>query len=156
MQVLRSLGLAAALCATQPAMAADTAVEAPINRMVAAFNTGDIKAAKATHVASPSIIDEPDAPYVWSGPKAFDSWLAALTKSESAGGKTGGHVSVGAPLRESVAGNHAYVVVPSTYDFKQKGRAMRETGTMTFALVHEKKGWLIAGWTWSSPEAAVE
>ncbi len=48
-------------------------------------------------------------------------------------------------------GNTTYVVTPSTYTFKQKGRTIRETGTISFALVHGKAGWKIQAWTWSSP-----
>ncbi len=154
MNMKRLMTLAVALVACQPAYAAETAIEVPINRMIAAFNKGDIKAAKATHVAAPAILDELGAPYVWSGPKAFDTWIAALSKAEAASGKTEGKVAIGAPLRESIQGAHGYVLVPSTYEFKQGGRAMREVGTMTFALVRIGKDWKIAGWTWSSTEAA--
>ncbi len=136
-----------------PAYAADQAVEAPIRTMIAAFNKGDAALAKSTHVRSPMILDEPTAPFAWSGPKAFDDWIAALGKSEKAAGKTGGIVTLGAATRTSVMGQHAYVVVPSTYTFKQARRTMRETGTMTFGLVKEKNGWKIQAWTWTSPEA---
>ncbi len=144
---------AMALFAVPAAHAADMAVEAPIRAMLAAFNTGDVAAAKATHVASPMILDEPTAPFVWAGPTAFDDWLAALARSEADAGKTGGRVALGKAIRESVMGDRAYVVVPSTYTFQQKGRTMRETGTMTFALVRPGVDWKIQAWTWSSPEA---
>lgn len=51
------------------------------------------------------------------------------------GAVAGTAVALGPITRESVIGNNAYVVVPSTYTFQQAGRKMRETGTMTFALV---------------------
>lgn len=144
---------AAALTAASAAPAADPAVEAPIRAMLAAFNKGDVAAAKATHVAAPMILDEPTAPFAWGGPTAFDDWIAALGKSEADAGKTGGRVALGAAIRESVMGDHAYVVMPSTYTFQQQGRTMRETGTMTFALVKQGADWKIQAWTWSSPEA---
>jgi hypothetical protein len=99
------------------------------------------------------IVDEPTAPFAWSGPTAFDDWLAALGKSETAAGITGGKVALGSVTRETVMGDRAYVVVPSTYTFQQSKRTMRETGTMTFALVKQAAGWRIQAWTWSSPEA---
>lgn len=144
---------AATLLAATPAYAADTAIEAPIRAMVVAFNAGDVAAAKATHVAAPMILDEPTAPFAWSGPTAFDDWIAALGKSEADAGKTGGRVALGPVTRESVMGDRAYVLVPSTYTFRQKGRTLRETGTMTFALVRQAADWKIQAWTWSSPEA---
>jgi len=135
------------------ARAADRAVDAPIRTMVLAFNRGDIALAKSTHVDAPMIVDEPTAPFAWSGPSAFDDWVSALGKSEAKAGKTGGKVALGPITRESVIGNNAYVVVPSTYTFQQAGRKMRETGTMTFALVKQSADWKIQAWTWTSPEA---
>ena len=61
-------------------------------------------------------------------------------------------VSIGAPTRELVTGDHAYVIVPSVYTFKQKGVAMREAAQMTFALVKTAGGWKIASWTWTGPD----
>jgi hypothetical protein len=147
-----ALAAMAMIFAAQVAHGGNPAVEAPIRQMEAAFNKGDAKAAKAAHINAPTIVDEV-APYLWSGPKAFDTWLGDLSKSEAAEGKTGGIVALGTPIRESIKGDKAYVVTPSTYTFKQKGKMMRETGTMTFALVSTKAGWKIQAWTWSSPEA---
>jgi hypothetical protein len=147
------LAAMSALLVAPAAQAGNAAIEAPIHQMMDGFNKGDIKAAKATHVAAPTIMDEV-APYVWSGPNAFDNWASALTKAEAAEGKTGGKVGIGAPVRETIAGSHAYVVVPSTYTFQQKGRTMREVGTLTVILLKGKAGWKIQAWTWTSPEAA--
>jgi hypothetical protein len=144
---------AAAVFTAVGAHAADRAVESPIRTMVAAFNKGDVALAKSTHVAAPMILDEPTAPFAWSGPDAFDDWLAALGKSEAKAGKTGGKVALGTFTRASVMGDRAYVVVPSTYTFQQAKRTMRETGTMTFALVKQAAEWKIQAWTWTSPEA---
>ncbi len=153
MKIVFTLVATASLAATSAVHAADRAVEAPIRTMITAFNKGDVPLAKSTHVAAPMILDEPTAPFAWSGKTAFDDWIAALGKSEAAAGKTGGKVALGPAVRESVMGNHAYVIVPSTYTFQQKGRAMRETGTMTFALVRGNTDWKIQAWTWTSPEA---
>jgi hypothetical protein len=142
----------AAIIGAAGANAANSAVEAPIRTMIAAFNKGNVALAKSTHVAAPMILDEPTAPFAWSGPRAFDEWLAALGKSEAKAGKTGGKVALGPFTRESVMSDRAYVVVPSTYTFQQEKRTMRETGTMTFALVKQAAGWKIQAWTWTSPE----
>lgn len=144
--------LAAVALVAAPAWA-DDAVQAPIRAMVKGFNGGDVALARSAHVAAPIILDEPIAPFIWSGPKAFDTWLAALMKSEKAAGKTDGQVAVGPALRENIDGDTAYVVTPSTYTFRQGGRTMRETGTLTFALVRQGAEWKIAAWTWSSPAA---
>lgn len=140
------------LACISAASANDAAVDRTISQFATAFNKGDMKAAKALHVASPTIIDEV-APHLWSGPNAFDSWGADLAKSEAAEGKSGGQVTIGAPTREVVSGDHAYAIAPTTYTFKQKGMTMRETAQMTFALDKQAAGWKIASWTWTGPEA---
>jgi hypothetical protein len=146
-----ALAAAWALLSAGAVHAGDAAVEKPIRQMMAGFNTGDIASVKAAHVAAPSITDETH-PFFWSGPQAFDAWLAQLTKNEAEEGKTDGAVWFGDPIRESVAGDHAYVFMPCTYTFKQKGQTLRETGTITFVLVKPAADWKIASWTWTSPE----
>lgn len=146
------LALAAMTFAT-PALA-DPVVQAPIRAMEAAFNAGNVAAAKATHVAAPSILDEVTAPFIWMGPSAFDDWIATLGRSEAERGRTGGHVTFGPATRETVEGDRAYVILPSRYTFRQRGRAMQETGTITFALTKQDTVWKIAAWAWTSPAAA--
>lgn len=148
------IGLTGALLLmTAPsAFAGDAGVEATIRQFADAFNKGDMKTAKALHIAAPVITDE-IAPYFWRGAKAFDSWGADLGKAEAAEGKSGGQVTIGAPTRENVSGDHAYVIAPTTYTFKQKGKTMRETSQITIALAKEASGWKIASWTWTGPEA---
>lgn len=139
------------LCASA-AYAGDAGVEATVKSFADAFNKGDLKAAKALHTAVPLIVDEVP-PHVWSGANAFDQWGADLAKSEAAEGKSGGQVTIGAPTREVVSGDHAYVISPTTYTFKQKGQTMRETAQMTLVMMREPTGWKIASWTWTGPEA---
>ena len=63
-------------------------------------------------------------------------------------------MTIGAPTREVVSGDHAYVIAPTTYTFKQKGQTMRERAQMTLALDKDAGGaWKIASWTWTGPEA---
>jgi hypothetical protein len=133
------------------AHAGDAGVDATMRQLTDAFAKLDMKAIKALHVAAPSINDE-FAPFHWGGANAFDSWLAALGKSEAAQGISGGQMAIGAPSREVVSGTSAYVTAPATYTFKQKGMTMRETAQFTFVLNKEASGWKVASWTWTSPE----
>jgi len=142
-------------CLVAPAaFARDAAIEATIHRMMDGFNKGDVAAVKALHVAAPTIVDEV-APFHWSGPGAFDSWIGDLGKAEAAEGKTDGVVWFGDPVAEAVAGDRAYVVTPCSYTFKQKGKTLRETGLMSFVLVKQGTDWKIESWTWGSPTAVV-
>jgi ketosteroid isomerase-like protein len=134
------------------AHAGDAGVERAIAAFGAAFNKGDIPAAKALMTPTVTITDEV-APYLWSGSGSLDAWLGDLATSEAAEGKTGAVVAIGAPSREVVSGDHAYVIAPSTYTFKQKGTLMRETAQMTFALAKGPGGWKVAAFTWTGPDA---
>jgi ketosteroid isomerase-like protein len=148
-----SLLLATIACVAAPAVSAhDAAVEAPIQRMMDGFNKGDIAAVRALHVASPTIVDNV-APFAWSGPGAFDRWLADLAKGEAAAGKTNGVVTFAPVVDEVVSGDRAYVVTRSSYAYKQNGRAMRETGYTSFVLVKVGSEWKVDSWSWASPAA---
>jgi hypothetical protein len=142
-----------AVCSTASAAAAANAeLAAPIHQFIDAFNKGDGKTAGATHLAGGvSIIDEVP-PYIWQGPKAFETWAADLTKNDAAAGITDEKVTLGAVTREVVSPQTAYVIVAATYSFKQKGVAMQEPAQMTFALKKDAGAWKIAGWTWTGPD----
>jgi hypothetical protein len=65
-------------------------------------------------------------------------------------GITDGAVTLGTPLHVDVDNSRAYLVIPSTYAFKLKGKAVKETGSLfTFALLKGQKGWRIVGWSWA-------
>ena len=65
-------------------------------------------------------------------------------------GITDGVVTLGKPSHVDVTGDYAYVVIPSTYTWKEKGVPTREDGsTFTFALHKETAGWKFAGWSWA-------
>jgi len=151
MKPILSITAACVLFLASAAHAGDAAVEATIRQFGEAFNKGDVAAAKALHVPAPTIIDE-FGPHYWSGPSAFDRWLSDLGKSEAAEGKTDAKVAISPPTREVVSGNRAYVIVPATYTFKQKGGTLRETAQMTFVLAKEASGWKIHAWTWTGTE----
>jgi hypothetical protein len=130
------------------AAAASQGPTAPIRVFINDFNKGDNAGAKATHVASPSIIDEV-APHAWNGPGAFDAWAADLAKDATAHGDTGGKVTLGSTIKSQVDGDTAYVVIHATYAYNEKGQAMAEPASFTFALRHGAGGWKIASWAWN-------
>ncbi len=119
-----------------------------------AFNKGDTAGAAATHAADADlvIIDEV-APYLWRGSQAFQTWTADLDRNDKKRGVSDQKVSIGAVKRIESDGTSAYVIVPSSYTYKEKGVAMRETAQMTFTLKNGATGWLIHGWTWTGAKA---
>jgi hypothetical protein len=134
------------------AQTSDAQLIAPIQKFIDSFNKGDMAGAAATHAAEADlvIIDEV-SPYLWRGPRAFQTWSTALADDSKKRGITDESVTLSAPTRTETTGDQAYVVVPAVYAFKQGGVAMREAAQMTFALRKGPAGWLIHGWTWTGP-----
>lgn len=144
------LGLVAliGLVATVQAAPPDAQVVAPVKQFLDSFNKGDTKGAAAAHAAEVTIIDEV-APHMWQGRGAFEAWARDLGAHDKKLGITDQKVTLGEATTVVVSGDHAYVVNPATYVYKEQGKAMRETAQMAFALAKEASGWKIAGWTWA-------
>ena len=153
MRVLTLVTIASAwMVAAAGAQAPDAQLMAPIQKFIDSFNKGDIAGAAATHAAGAdlTIIDEVP-PFVWRGPKAFETWSAALDAVSKQGGVTDQMVTIKAPTRTESSGDSAYVIVPAVYTYKEKGVAMREAAQITVVLKKGASGWLIHGWTWTGP-----
>ncbi len=140
-------GLALAPASAQAAPAAPSPA-ATVRAFIGAFNKGDMKTAEATHVAAPSILDEPP-PHLWTGAGAFMGWAGDLQKDAMAHGQSGNKVTLGKVARQQIDGDSAYVVVPATYTYKEKGVAMTESAKMAFSLTKDGDAWKIAGWAWA-------
>ncbi len=143
----------ALLVAAVPATAApavDAAPRSAIDSFITAFNSGDTAAAKAAHEANPVIIDEPP-PFLWTGRDAFDRWAADQHKEALARGRTDEKVTLGRTRRAEISESNAYVIVPATYTYAEKGVAMAEPSQMTFVLKKGRSGWRISAWTWTGP-----
>lgn len=142
--LLASLLLAPALTAATPGD-----VNAPIRQLIDGFNNGDTKSANAAYAAGDITIIDEFAPHCWSGAHAPQQWAADFEKHAQATGVSDGVVKYGAPTRSEVEGDAAYVIIPTTYLYKERGQALTEEGQMTFVLRAEAGVWKIAAWTWS-------
>jgi ketosteroid isomerase-like protein len=152
--------IAATFCLVLAAPAASHAASPPgptatVSEFINSFNKGDVKTAAATHTADAVIIDEVP-PHRWIGPNAVQAWAGDLDKDAKAKGQTDQHVGLGKADRVLVDGDTAYVVVPATFTYKEKGKAMVEPAHMAFTLAKGGDGWKISGWTWAGtvPHAA--
>lgn len=145
------IALALGLFAKAPAVAAQQAdVMVVVRQFVDGFNKGDVKSAVAACAAETSIIDE-FPPHEWHGPGACAKWAADYDANAKKDGITDGIVTLTTPKHVTVTGDRAYVVIPSNYEYKQPGKAMKQTGSMfTFALHKGAAGWRITGWSWST------
>jgi hypothetical protein len=134
---------------SSPAIAQQAEVMAAVTRFVDGFNKGDMKALLGACASETSIIDE-FPPHEWHGAGACQKWMNDYDANAKANGITDGLVTLGTPSHVDVTGDRAYVVIPSTYTWKQKGVAMREDGSaFAFAMHKEKAGWRFVGWSWA-------
>jgi ketosteroid isomerase-like protein len=143
---------ASVLLAASPALSATSDVLAPIHAFADGLSKGDMAAAAGAYAPEATILDE-FSPYHWSGAHAFQDWGADFGVFAGKTGTTDPKLTVKAPTRTDVEGDHAYVVAPAVFAFKDHGRAMAEPGIMTFALQKGADGWKLAGWSWAGGKA---
>lgn len=124
-------------------------VMTPIRQFIDGFNAGDTKSAYAVYSSGDVFIIDEFAPHRWSGQHAPQDWAAAYDKHTQATGVSDGSVKYGEPTRSEIDGDVAYVIVPTTYLYREHGKATKEEGQMTFVLHGEAGGWKISAWTWS-------
>jgi hypothetical protein len=124
-------------------------VMATLHQFIDGFNKGDAKSALVACATQASIIDE-FPPHEWMGPTACEQWAADYAANAKRAGITDGIVTLGKPWHLSVNGDRAYVVVPATYTYKERGKPVTERDSIfTVALLKFAAGWRITGWAWS-------
>ncbi len=157
--MLRSylIGIAIASVAISAPAAAQTAPADEATKFVTTiidkFNAGDAKAWLSAQQDNTLIVDE-FAPHVWSGAGSPQRWLDAYANDTKQKGVSGGRVDYGKPLQATSDGKTAYLVLPTTYRFVQKGIKMAEPSSMTFVMTRAGDAWKIASWTFSASAAA--
>ena len=124
-----------------------------VTTVIDKFNAGDTKAWVAAQEDNALIVDE-FGPHVWSGAGSPQRWLDAYAKDAQTNGISGSRVNYGKPLQATSDGKTAYIVLPTTYSFVQKGTKMTEPSSMTFVVNRNGNGWKIASWTYSASGAA--
>lgn len=142
--------LAVAILAAGPAAATEKSdVMAPVHQFVDGFNKGDIKTALAACADQTSIIDE-FPPHEWHGAGACATWANDFEADAKKNGISDGKVTLGNPRHVDITGDRAYVVVPASYAYKQKGKPAKEAGsTLTISLQKSAAGWRMTGWAWT-------
>ena len=144
--------VATAATAAAQAAPADEATRF-VTTIIDRFNSGDTKAWLAAQAPDTQIVDE-FAPHAWSGAGSPQRWLDDYGKYAHANGVTGGRLDYGQPLQATSDGKSAYIVLPTTFRFVQKGTKMAEPSTMTFVTKREGNGWKIASWTYAAAGTA--
>ena len=127
----------------------NTDVMTTVNQFVDSFNKGDTKAAVATCADQTSIIDE-FPPHEWHGTGACSAWMNDYDADAKKNGITDGVVTLSPARHVDVTADHAYVVIPANYAFKQNGKPTKEIGSiLTIALAKGDSGWRITAWSWA-------
>jgi hypothetical protein len=145
LQALRTFASAFAIAAlTMGAAQADPMT--PVRHFVAGFNKGDAKIMLATCASATGIIDD-FPPHAWM---SCNDWYDAYIAFSKRDGDTSAKVMLGTPTHVNVTGNVAYVVVPTTYTFKHRGKPVTERGSMwTLVVKNTPAGWRISAWAWT-------
>lgn len=120
-----------------------------IHGVLAAVNAGDAARVGSYFAIKSTVIDE-NAPYVWSGSGAGETWWRAVAAMNEEGHVQQFHASA-LPIRYwSESGTKAYVVVPLVITLIANGKPARETGLWTLTLQRLGTVWVIDTATWAT------
>lgn len=154
--MIKSLCFAVAILAAAPVQAGPAEdASVTVANVLDKFNAGDISAFVAAHRDGALIVDE-FAPYLWGGSGSATRWLEDYGRDAADRGISGGRVDHGKPVQAASDGRSAYIVIPATYRFDQKGVKMAGSGSMTFVLFKTGDEWKIASWIYSGSTPAPE
>jgi ketosteroid isomerase-like protein len=133
------------------AATSDSATLKPVEAIFAGGNANDSAAIAAAYSSDALIIDE-FPPFRWSGPKAAATWWNGFGAFLTKVGISNGHLIHAKPtfLSYDTAKTTAYVVMPSTFTYKSKGKAQTEIGRWVFILKKSATGWHVAVSTWAT------
>jgi len=145
----RHLVFALGLMATSlHAQVDQTAVLATVYQFVDGFNKGNLTTALAACAEQAVLIDD-FPPHQWSGAGACAKWASDFDAYMKKIGMTDPVVTLG-PARPRISGNLAYVVIPTSFAWKDKGKPMKETGVAyTFVLQKGSAGWKVTAASWA-------
>jgi ketosteroid isomerase-like protein len=149
-----ALALAASLLAA-PATAGGRKPVVPdgplISRTIAAFvtalNKGDALAMTAAFAPEATVVLNLP-PYRWTGAGGIKRFAADVAHARTVQGATDVFLTMNPNKAMFLGGAHAYVSVPGTYAYKQKGRPVTEDGVLVFALDKIEGAWKITSLTW--------
>ena len=124
-------------------------VVAAVHRYLDNLDKDTLETALAMCDSNVSILDE-FPPHEWHGPTACADWWKAFNDYNEKSGITPGAAPLGTPWNVDITGDRAYFVAPATYEYKQRGKPVKESSAVfTVALRRTAAGWRITGWTWS-------
>jgi len=120
----------------------------PIQTYVAAANAGQRARLIAAFTTDSTIVDE-FAPFAFPPPTAAAHWYDGFGADQTRNKVTDAIISSTKPKFVTVAGIHAYVVLPTVYTYKIAGKPAKETGSLAFALRRVGGQWKISAMAWA-------
>jgi hypothetical protein len=142
-----AIALAVGVFAAGSASASD---KSDILAILKQWNNPDDMMKSAASCAKDAAILDVIPPYEWHGPGAcanFAKDYDAFVQKEGMAYEIG---TMGKPKEFDVAGDRAYVSVPFTFRGTQKGKPVKDTGMMAFALQKTAAGWRITALSWAT------
>ena len=140
-----------------PASAGDPHKPAPpsdgllVTQVIASFvtaaNKGDVTGMTSAFAPQSAIVHNLP-PYRWIGVNEFKRFISDVARGRAQQGATDVFLTMNPNKAMFLGGTHAYVSVPATYAYKQKGRPVTEDGVLVFALDKIAGAWKITSLTW--------
>lgn len=134
------IALAVSVIAAGSALASD---KSDIMAVLKEWNDPDDMMKPGASCANDAAVLDVLPPYEWHGPGACASFAKDYDASVRKLRIVGEVGTMGEPNRFDVAGDRAYLSVPVTYPYTQKGKLVKLTGTLAFALRRNTAGWRI-------------
>jgi hypothetical protein len=132
-----------ALCADRP----DGAMMDPITRLAEFMASPNAPHVPAVFAARGVVILENFPPYLFTGPNAAKRWESEF-RAHVQGELANLVVRFGEPHDFSRYGDRIYVVLPTTWSGRYRGKNFEESGAWSFVLEKEPAGWRIVAYAW--------
>jgi ketosteroid isomerase-like protein len=116
-----------------------------------AFNKNDATAVASLCTKDAAILDD-FPPHVWQAPNACAKWYTAFRAFITKNNITEPAVGLGKAQHVDITGDMAYVVIPTTLDFKKDGKPTHETGIITLKMHKSATAWQFAAWAWADQQ----
>ena len=114
---------------------------AVVRHYIESFNKGEAKAMAAMCAVPMSILDGM-APHVWHGPTACEDWYSDVMIEGEHVGATDYSVELGEPQHNNIAGDSAYLVIPTTMSFKLQGKQITQSGATFYCGTSQSHRWM--------------
>jgi ketosteroid isomerase-like protein len=147
-----TLSLLALLLFSIPANASpESDITDTVQRWFDAFNKDDAKTVASFCTKDATVLDD-FPPHSWQGPNACAHWYSAFRAFIAKSNITEPTVTLGKAQHVDITGDTAYVVIPTTLDFKKDGKPTHETGIITLKMHKSATAWQIAAWAWANQQ----